>query len=51
MQEILRGEIDNPEFLEFAIDNFCEMFGHINTGRMSIRIHRDIAGEMWFGVG
>ncbi len=26
------------------------MFGYINTGRVSIRIHRDITGEMWFGV-
>ena len=51
MQKILRGEIDNPEFLEFAIENFCEMFGYINIGRMSIRIHRDIEGKMWFGVG
>ncbi len=51
MQEILRDEIDDPEFLEFAIDNFCEMFGYINTGRVNIRIHRDIEGKMWFGVG
>ena len=50
MHEILRGEIDDPEFLEFAIENFCEMFGYINIGRMSIRIHRDIEGKMWFGV-
>ncbi len=50
-QGILRDEIDDPEFLEFAIENFCEMFGYINIGRMSIRIHRDIEGKMWFGVG
>ncbi len=25
------------------------MFGYINTGRVSIRIHRDIEGKMWFG--
>ncbi len=51
MQEILRDEIDDPEFLEFAIDNFCEMFGYINNGRVNIRIHRDTEGKMWFGVG
>ncbi len=51
MQKILRGEFDDPEFLEFAIENYSEMFGYINTGRANIRIHRDIEGEMWFGVG
>ncbi len=40
-----------PEFLEFAIENYSEMFGHINTGRVNIRIHRDIEGNMLFGVG
>ena len=38
MHEILRGEIDDPEFLEFAIENYSEMFGYINTGRENIRI-------------
>ncbi len=51
MQKILRDEINDPEFLEFAIDNFLELFGYINTGRVNIRIHRDIEGKMWFGVG
>ncbi len=50
MQEILSDEIDDEEFLEFAIDNFSEMFGYINTGRVNIRICRDIEGKMWFGV-
>ncbi len=50
-QKIIRDEIDDREFLEFAIDNFCEMFEYINTGRVNIRIHRDIEGKMWFGVG
>ncbi len=48
---ILVDEFDDEEFLEFAIENYSEMFGYINTGRMSIRIHRDIEGKMWFGVG
>ncbi|MHC4455341.1 MAG: hypothetical protein ACYSWS_11730 [Planctomycetota bacterium] len=38
------------EFLEFAIENYSAMFGYINTGRVNIRIHRDITGKMWFGV-
>jgi RNase P/RNase MRP subunit POP5 len=44
-------EIDDEEFLNFAIEHYSEMFGYINTGRVNIRIHRDIEGEMWFGVG
>jgi hypothetical protein len=51
MQEILSDEFDDEEFLEFAIDNFCELFGYIASGRVNIRIHRDIEGKMWFGVG
>ena len=51
MQEILSDEIDDTEFLEFAIDNLDELFTHIINGNLNIRIHRDITGEMWFGVG
>ncbi len=51
MQEILSDEIDDPEFLEFAIENLDELFSHIINGKLNIRIHRDITGEMWFGVG
>ncbi len=50
-QEILSDEIDDEDFLNFAIDNYSEMFGYINTGRVSIRIHKDIECNMWFGVG
>ncbi len=50
-KQILVDEIDDPEFLDFAIENYSEMFGYINTGRINIRIHRDIEGKMWFGVG
>ncbi len=48
---ILVDEIDDPEFLEFAIEHYSEMFGYINTGIINIRIHRDIEGKMWFEVG
>ena len=50
-KQILEGEFDDPEFLDFAIENYSEMFGYINTGMVNIRIHRDVTGEMWFGVG
>ncbi len=51
MQEILRDEFDDEEFLEFAIENYSEIFGYIATGRVNIRVHRDVTDEMWFGVG
>jgi hypothetical protein len=50
MQEILSDEIDDTEFLNFAIDNLEELFSHIINGNLNIRIHRDITGDMWFGV-
>jgi len=40
-----------PEFLEFAMENYSEMLGYINTGRVNIMIHRDIEGKMGFGMG
>ncbi|MHC4184202.1 MAG: hypothetical protein ACYSR0_12720 [Planctomycetota bacterium] len=49
--EILSDEIDDPGFYNFAIENFSELFSYIATDRVSIRIHRDITGKMWFGVG
>ncbi len=49
MQEILSDEIDDEEFFDFAIDNLSELLSYIATGRVNIRIHRDITGEIWFG--
>ncbi len=51
MQEMLSGEIDNPEFLNFAVYNISELFGYLATSRVNIRIHRDVTGKMWFRVG
>ncbi len=51
MQEILSDEIDDPEFLEFAIENLSELLSYIESGRVNIRICRDITGKIWFGVG
>ncbi len=50
-KQILTDEIDDPEFLNFAVENISELFGYLATGRVNIRICRDITGEMWFGVG
>ncbi|ODS31263.1 MAG: hypothetical protein SCARUB_03607 [Candidatus Scalindua rubra] len=43
-KQILTDEIDDPEFLEFAIDNFSELLSYIESGRVNIRVHRDITG-------
>ncbi len=50
-KQILTDEIDDPEFLNFAVENISELFGYLATGRVNIRICRDITGEIWFGVG
>ncbi len=49
--EILSDEIYDPGFYNFAIENFSVLFSYIATDRVNIRIHRDIEGKMWFGVG
>ena len=51
MQEILCDEIDDLEFLEFAIENLDELLSYIESGRVSISIQRGITGEIRFGVG
>ncbi len=48
-KQILTDEIQDTEFLEFAVENISELFGYLATGRVNIRIHRDVTGEMWFG--
>ncbi len=50
MQEILRDEIQDTEFLNFAVENISELFGYLATGRLNIRINRDVTGEMRFDV-
>ncbi len=50
MQEILSDEIDDPEFLEFAIDNLSELTSYIAKGNINIRIHRNDVDELWFDV-
>ena len=64
-KQILVNEFDEPEFFNYAIENYSEMFGYIVTGRANIRIHREDgpppiaslrklgmgASKMLFGVG
>ncbi len=50
MQEILCDEIEDEEFFDFSIDNLEELSSYIIKGNLNIRIHRDITGEIWFGV-
>ncbi len=49
-KQILTDEIQDTELLNFAVENISELFGYIATGRINIRIHRDVTGEIWFGV-
>ncbi len=50
-KQILTDEIQDTELLNFAVYNISELFGYLATGRVNIRICRDITGEMWLGVG
>ncbi len=50
-KQILTDEIQDQELLNFAVENISELVGYLATGRVNIRIHRDITGEMWFWVG
>ncbi len=50
-KEILTDEIQDTEFLNFAVYNISELFGYLASGRVNIRICRNITGEIWFGVG
>ncbi|MHC4270238.1 MAG: hypothetical protein ACYSTS_17500 [Planctomycetota bacterium] len=42
IQEILCDEIDDEEFLNFAIDNLEELCSYIINGNLTIKTHRDI---------
>ncbi len=50
-KQILTDEIQDTEFRNFAVENSSELFGYLATGRVNIRIHGDVTGDMWFGVG
>ncbi len=50
-KQILTDEIQDTELLNFAIENYTELFLYIKDGIINIRICRDITGKIWFGVG
>jgi len=43
-----RDEIENEEFLEFALENINQLLSYIESAKTNSRIHRDITGEMCF---
>ncbi len=43
-KQILTDEIQDTELLNFAIENYTELFLYIEDGRVNIRICRDIEG-------
>lgn len=49
-EQILRDEINDPEFLSFAIGNLNELSSYIAKGYLIIRIHRNDVDELWFDV-
>jgi hypothetical protein len=49
-EQILSDEINDPEFLSFAIGNLNELSSYIAKGKINIRIHRNDVDEIWFDV-
>ncbi len=48
--QILSDDIDDPEFLSFALGNLSELSSYIAKGNVNIRIHRNDVDELWFDV-
>ncbi|MDR4503235.1 MAG: hypothetical protein MRK01_00405 [Candidatus Scalindua sp.] len=51
LEQMLSREIKRADFLAFALKNYTELLSYIASGKVCIRIHRDEAGMIWFGVG
>ncbi|MBC8550936.1 MAG: hypothetical protein H8D23_14925 [Candidatus Brocadiales bacterium] len=49
-EKILSDEINDPEFLSFAIGNINELSSYVAKGKVNIRIHRNDVDELWFDV-
>ncbi len=49
-EKVLSDEINDPEFLSFAVENINELSSHIANGKVNIRIHRNDVDELWFDV-
>jgi hypothetical protein len=47
------NELDFCQYCRWfsASVNYSEMIDYIEQEDLNIRTHRDITGEMWFGVG
>ncbi len=46
-KQILTDEIQDPELLNFAVENISELFGYLATGRVNIRISQVRCGLGW----
>jgi hypothetical protein len=40
-KQILTDEIQDTEFLNFDVEHISKLFGHLATGMINIRIHRE----------
>lgn len=49
-EQILSDEIEDPEFLSFALGNLSELASYIAKENVNIRIHRNDVDELWFDV-
>ncbi|MBC8552459.1 MAG: hypothetical protein H8D23_22755 [Candidatus Brocadiales bacterium] len=49
-EKILSDEINDQEFLSFAIGNLNELSSYVAKGKVNIRIHRNDVDELWFDV-
>ncbi len=49
-EKILSDEIEDSEFLSFALGNLSELSSYIAKGNVNIRIHRNDVDELWFDV-
>ncbi len=49
-EKILSNEINDPQFLSFALGNINELSSYIAKGKANIRIHRNDVDELWFDV-
>ncbi len=49
-EQLLSDEIEDHEFLSFALGNLNELSSYIAKGNVNIKIHRNDVDELWFDV-
>lgn len=49
-EQILKDDISDSEFLNFALENLNELSSYLAEGNLNIRIHRNDVDEIWFDV-